>query len=170
MELHTFVVYDDKIRDDMKSRTEAIAEAIIDIVLDNVMWKKESPYSKLKEYVNNLIVTMYEEQLNTGNVTSSEQMNNTIILISEKCQELFSEDVIWLIDKLIRDKIKMVGYNINLQEIYYCVIYSLKYYVKGMQVDMIPTISQEGSRIVRRMTSIRDNNVRESGIYDICEC
>ena len=151
----------------MKSRTEAIAEAIIDIVLDNVMWKKESPYSKLKEYVNNLIVTMYEEQLNTGNVTSSEQMNNTIKLISEKCQELFSEDVIWLIDKLIRDKIKMVGYNINLQEIYYCVIYSLKYYVKGMQVDMIPTISQEGSRIVRRMTSIRDNNVRESGINDI---
>lgn len=105
---------------------------------------------------------MYEEQLNTGNVTSSEQMNNTIKLISEKCQELFSEDVIWLIDKLIRDKIKMVGYNINLQEIYYCVIYSLKYYVKGMQVDMIPTISQEGSRIVRRMISIRDNNVRES--------
>ena len=38
----------------MKSRTEAIAEAIIDIVLDNVMWKKESPYSKLKEYFNKI--------------------------------------------------------------------------------------------------------------------
>ena len=32
----------------MKSRTEAIAEAIIDIVLDNVMWKKRVSLLKVK--------------------------------------------------------------------------------------------------------------------------
>lgn len=36
----------------MKSKAEAIAENILNIILDKVMWNGESPYSKLIECVN----------------------------------------------------------------------------------------------------------------------
>ena len=41
----------------MKSKAEAIAENILNIILDKVMWNGESPYSKLIECVNRQIAT-----------------------------------------------------------------------------------------------------------------
>lgn len=41
----------------MKSKAEAIAENILNIILDKVMWNAESPYSKLIECVNRQIAT-----------------------------------------------------------------------------------------------------------------
>lgn len=41
----------------MKSKAEAIAENILNIILDKVIWNGESPYSKLIECVNRQIAT-----------------------------------------------------------------------------------------------------------------
>ena len=150
----------------MKSKAEAIAESILNIILDKVMWNSESPYSKLIECVNRQIAIFIEEQLNTGNLTSRVRINGILQRISNICHEHFSDAIIVQIEKSVENEINK-SYNVSdLLVAYNCTISSLKYYAKGLLSDIAPTIHHKECSVLKHKMNLKDGNVCESSIND----
>lgn len=152
----------------MKSKAEAIAENILNIILDKVMWNGESPYSKLIECVNRQIATFTEEQLNTGDLTSWVRIKGILKHITDICHEYLSDAIIVQIEKSIENEINKSDDDSDLFDAYSCAISSLKYYAKGLLLDdIVPTVHHNECSVLNHKMSLKDENVCESNINDL---